>query len=152
MEAMKPLAGIPVLDRLTADEANLRVAARLDEPSSTRLPDADVTVNRLRPHFSCLAIVRMAGVTPLDRIGIPVCVCGRSSHSRTLAVRQGKGISAYHARASALVLRISISLPILSGICRKGGVRFVARHLNGVFLNLCGAWLVRSPEIHSRCA
>ncbi len=39
---MKPMAGIPVLDRLTADEANLRVAACLDDVTVNRLEEAAV--------------------------------------------------------------------------------------------------------------
>ena len=79
--AMKPLAGIPVPDRLVADEANLRSAFRPDEPSSTRLIDADETVNRLRPHFSRLGIVRMAEVTGLAE-GRPRASIGRTSRFR----------------------------------------------------------------------
>jgi len=114
---MKPLAGIPVLDRLAADEANLRSAFRLDELSSTRLFDADETVNRLRPHFPRLGIVRMAEVTGLDRIGIPVWMAVRPN-SRTLAVSQGKGVSAGHARASAVMeaaeIAIAENIPLAS--------------------------------------
>lgn len=114
---MKPLAGIPVPDRLVADEANLRSAFRPDEPSSTRLIDADETVNRLRPHFSRLGIVRMAEVTGLDRIGIPVWMAVRPN-SRTLAVSQGKGVSAAHARASAVMeaaeIAIAEDIPLIS--------------------------------------
>ena len=106
---MKPLAEIPVLDRLAADEANLRSAFRPGELSSTRLIDADETVSRLRPHFPRLGIVRMAEVTGLDRIGIPVWMAVRPN-SRTLAVSQGKGISAAHARASAVMEAAEIAV------------------------------------------
>jgi YcaO-like protein with predicted kinase domain len=106
---MRPLAGMPVPDRLAADEANLRSAFRAGEPSSTRLIDADETVNRLRPHFSRLGIVRMADVTGLDRIGIPVWMAVRPN-GRTLAVSQGKGISAAHARASAVMEAAEIAV------------------------------------------
>lgn len=108
-EAMKPLAGVPVLDQLAADEVNLRSAARFDESSSTRLHGADVTVNRLRPHFPRLGIVRMAEVTGLDRIGIPVWMAVRPN-SRTLAVSQGKGITAAYARASAVMEAAEIAI------------------------------------------
>jgi YcaO-like protein with predicted kinase domain len=102
-------AGISVLERLAADEAKLHAAADNNDPSSTRLHDADVTVNRLRPHFSRLGIVRMAEVTGLDRIGIPVWMAVRPN-SRTLAVSQGKGVTASHARASAVMEAAEIAI------------------------------------------
>ncbi len=74
-----------------------------------RLIDADETVNRLRPHFPRLGIVRMAEVTGLDRIGIPVWMAVRPN-SRTLAVSQGKGVSAAHARASAVMEAAEIAI------------------------------------------
>lgn len=106
---MKSRAGISVYERLAADEAKLRSAASNNDPSSTRLHDADVTVSRLRPHFSQLGIVRMAEVTGLDRIGIPVWMAVRPN-SRTLAVSQGKGITAPHARASAVMEAAEIAI------------------------------------------
>ena len=106
---MKPLAGVPVPDRLAEDEAKLRAASCDDEPSSARLFDADATVNRLRPHFLQLGIVRMAEVTGLDRIGIPVWMAVRPN-SRTLAVSQGKGVTAAHARASAVMEAAEIAV------------------------------------------
>ena len=106
---MKPLAGVAVTDRLAADEARLRAVFRGDELSSTRLVDADATVDRLRPHFSRLGIVRMAEVTGLDRIGIPVWMAVRPN-SRTLAVSQGKGVTAAHARASAVMEAAEIAV------------------------------------------
>ncbi len=106
---MKSRAGISVYERLAADEAKLRAAAGNNDPSSTRLHDADVTVNRLRPHFSRLGIVRLAEVTGLDCIGIPVWMAVRPN-SRTLAVSQGKGITAPHARASAVMEAAEIAI------------------------------------------
>ncbi len=60
------------------------------------------TVDRLRPVFSQLGITRLARVTNLDRIGIPVFLAVRPN-ARTLAVTQGKGIDDEAARASALM-------------------------------------------------
>lgn len=101
--------GISVLERLSADEAKLVSATGKSELSSTRLHDADVTVSRLRPHFHRLGIVRMAEVTGLDRIGIPVWMAVRPN-SRTLAVSQGKGVTAAHARASAVMEAAEIAI------------------------------------------
>lgn len=123
---MKSRAGVSVLERLSADEAKLRSAAGNSEPSSTRLHDADVTVNRLRPHFSRLGIVRMAEVTGLDRIGIPVWMAVRPN-SRTLAVSQGKGVTAAHARASAVMeaaeIAIAEDIPIPSITATRASLR-----------------------------
>ena len=51
----------------------------------------------------------MAEVTGLDRIGIPVWMAVRPN-SRTLAVSQGKGVSAAHARASAVMEAAEIAI------------------------------------------
>ncbi|MHC1550440.1 YcaO-like family protein [Phyllobacterium sp. K27] len=123
---MKSRAGISVFERLSTDEAKLRSAAGNNDPSSTRLHDADVTVNRLRPHFSRLGIVRMAEVTGLDRIGIPVWMAVRPN-SRTLAVSQGKGVTAAHARASAVMeaaeIAIAEDIPVSSITATKAALR-----------------------------
>jgi YcaO-like protein with predicted kinase domain len=62
----------------------------------------DETVARLRPLLPALGITRLANVTGLDRIGIPVVVACRPN-SRSLAVSQGKGLDLAAARASALM-------------------------------------------------
>jgi ribosomal protein S12 methylthiotransferase accessory factor len=62
----------------------------------------EATVARLRPLWPALGITRLANVTGLDRIGIPVVVACRPN-SRSLAVAQGKGLDLAAARASALM-------------------------------------------------
>jgi ribosomal protein S12 methylthiotransferase accessory factor len=62
----------------------------------------EATVARLRPVLPALGITRLANVTGLDRIGIPVVVACRPN-SRSLAVSQGKGLDLAQARASALM-------------------------------------------------
>ncbi|EJN02138.1 YcaO-like family protein [Phyllobacterium sp. YR531] len=106
---MKSLTGISVFERLVADEEKLRLAASNTDQSSVRLHNADVTVERLRPHFSRFGIVRLADVTGLDCIGIPVWMAVRPN-SRTLAVSQGKGVAAAHARASAVMEAAEIAI------------------------------------------
>ncbi|PRD51763.1 YcaO-like family protein [Phyllobacterium myrsinacearum] len=114
---MQQLAETSILNRLAADEVNLCSAARLEQRSSTRLIDADLTVQKLRPHFPHLGIVRLAEVTGLDRIGIPVWMAVRPN-SKTLAVSQGKGITTAHARASAVMeaaeIAIAENIPLAS--------------------------------------
>ena len=60
------------------------------------------TLARLRPLLPPLGITRLANITGLDRIGIPVVVACRPN-SRSLAVSQGKGLDLPAARASALM-------------------------------------------------
>lgn len=59
------------------------------------------TLERLRPHLAGLGITRVANITGLDRIGIPVYVAVRPN-ARSLSVSQGKGIDAAAAKASAI--------------------------------------------------
>lgn len=114
---MEQLAATSILDRLAADEVNLCSAANVEQQSSTRLMDADLTVQKLRPYFSRLGIVRLAETTGLDRIGIPVWMAVRPN-SKTLAVSQGKGITTAHARASAVMeaaeIAIAENIPLAS--------------------------------------
>ncbi|HXN47042.1 MAG TPA: YcaO-like family protein [Bryobacteraceae bacterium] len=58
------------------------------------------TLARIQPFFSKMGITRLANVTGLDTIGIPVVMCCRPN-SRALAVSQGKGWDLDAAKASA---------------------------------------------------
>ena len=49
-----------------------------------------------------MGITRLANITGLDRVGIPVYL-GIRPNSRSIATSQGKGIDKDHARASALM-------------------------------------------------
>ncbi|MFT3854506.1 MAG: YcaO-like family protein [Ilumatobacteraceae bacterium] len=62
---------------------------------------AEVT-ERIRPWWAALGITRLADVTGLDVVGIPVATCYRPN-ARTLSVAQGKGVTADAARASAVM-------------------------------------------------
>ncbi len=57
------------------------------------------TLERIRPLFDRLGITRIADVTGLDRIGIPVVAVHRPN-SRSLAVAQGKGATLEEAKVS----------------------------------------------------
>ena len=72
------------------------------------------------PHLSAMGITRVANVTGLDRIGIPVVNAYRPN-SRALSVSQGKGLSLAAARASAVMEAIEgfhaeeVDLPLVEG-------------------------------------
>ena len=84
------------------------------------LVDPTVTLARVMPYMSEMGITRIANVTGLDRIGVPVVmVCRPNSHS--IAVSQGKGITLDAAKASGLMESIEtwhaerIELPLRLG-------------------------------------
>lgn len=60
------------------------------------------TLQRLRPLLAKLGITRVANVTGLDHLGIPVCQACRPG-SRSLAVSQGKGLDLDAAKVSAIM-------------------------------------------------
>jgi len=60
------------------------------------------TLARVRPLMPAMGITRVAMVTGLDCVGIPVAVAIRPN-ARSLATSQGKGLTADLARASALM-------------------------------------------------
>jgi ribosomal protein S12 methylthiotransferase accessory factor len=67
-----------------------------------RAVSPETTWERMRPLLQVMGITRLANVTGLDRIGIPVYVSCRPN-SRSLAVSQGKGIDNISAKVSALM-------------------------------------------------
>jgi ribosomal protein S12 methylthiotransferase accessory factor len=64
-----------------------------------RTIDPRTTVARTAPHAEALGVTRVADVTGLDRVGIPVVMMVRPA-SRNLSVTQGKGVSLDTALAS----------------------------------------------------
>lgn len=75
------------------------------------------TLARVQPFLAEMGITRLANVTGLDTIGIPVVMACRPN-SRSLAVAQGKGLDLDAARASAVMESIEayhaerITLPL----------------------------------------
>jgi len=67
-----------------------------------RAESAHSAIARIRPHWARMGITRVANVTGLDRIGIPVVMVCRPN-ARSLAVSQGKGIDLESATASGLM-------------------------------------------------
>ncbi len=63
---------------------------------------AEDLVRWLRPRLGLFGITRLADVTGLDHLGVPVAVCCRPN-GRALSVSQGKGLGRAQARAGALM-------------------------------------------------
>jgi ribosomal protein S12 methylthiotransferase accessory factor len=68
------------------------------------------TVARLRPLLPLMGITRVANITGLDSIGIPVVAVMRPN-ARSLAVSQGKGLDLAAARASGLMESLELFHP-----------------------------------------
>ena len=136
------------------------------------------TLGRLSPQFARFGITRLADITGLDRIGIPVVAAYRPD-ARSLAVSMGKGVTLAAARASAAMESIELwhaerpILPLLwgearalgrdhrlldwSGLPRTPGTQFEAATptawLPGVSLSDGGPLLVPYESVHTdgRC-
>ncbi len=67
-----------------------------------RLQSPEETFNAVEPLFPEIGITRVADVTGLDHIGVPVCMCIRPN-SKSLSVSQGKGITTLQAKVSAVM-------------------------------------------------
>ncbi len=80
------------------------------------------TIARVTPFLEEMGITRVADVTGLDRIGIPVVMVVRPN-SRSVAVSQGKGLDLEAAKASGLMESIEswhaerITLPVKHATC-----------------------------------
>ncbi|WP_211099739.1 YcaO-like family protein [Azospirillum agricola] len=60
------------------------------------------TLEIIRPHLPAMGITRVANITGLDRIGLPVVAVYRPN-ARSVAVSQGKGVDLTAARVSGLM-------------------------------------------------
>jgi ribosomal protein S12 methylthiotransferase accessory factor len=76
--------------------------ARLYTSGTVRSRDPAATLRLLLPHLDRYGITRLANVTGLDRIGIPVYQAIRPN-SRGLSLSQGKGVDPIAAQVSALM-------------------------------------------------
>jgi ribosomal protein S12 methylthiotransferase accessory factor len=85
--------------------------------------DPATTLARVQPYLARMGITRIANVTGLDRIGVPVVMVCRPN-SRSLAVSQGKGLTLDAAKASGVMEAIElyhgerIELPLKLGSVR----------------------------------
>jgi YcaO-like protein with predicted kinase domain len=93
------------------DDRGGRVAVtrtmKRDFGGTIRHRDPAETLAWVRPLFPHFGITRLANVTGLDRIGIPVWLCVRPN-SRCLSVSQGKGVTAELAQVSAVMESIEL--------------------------------------------
>jgi YcaO-like protein with predicted kinase domain len=94
--------------RLAGDAAALSRRSNPDKHSDRLRPAAD-TVGLLRNGFDVLGITRLARITHLDCIGIPVWSVIRPN-ALSLAVSQGKGISDAAAQASAVMEAVELAV------------------------------------------
>jgi len=78
------------------------VALKRFATGTHRLVSPAETVARVRPFLPVMGITRVANVTGLDSIGIPVVTVCRPN-ARSIAVSQGKGLDLDAARASGLM-------------------------------------------------
>jgi YcaO-like protein with predicted kinase domain len=69
--------------------------------------DAGNAIARVKPHWARMGITRVANLTGLDRIGIPVVMVCRPN-ARSLAVSQGKGTDMDAAIASGLMESVEL--------------------------------------------
>jgi len=77
-------------------------------PAETwRTRSAEATLRAIEPMKHVFGITRVADVTGLDRIGIPVAVAIRPA-ARSVAVSQGKGLDLASAKVSALMEAIEV--------------------------------------------
>ena len=88
--------------------------------SSHRLVPPEETLARVRPFLPVMGITRVANVTGLDTVGIPVVMVCRPN-SRSVSVSQGKGFDLAAAKASGVMESIEsyhaerIDLPLKLG-------------------------------------
>lgn len=99
-------------------------AEKTSSDGTERAVPIDDTLDRIQPKLSQMGITRVATLTGLDRIGVPVVAVYRPE-SRSLAVAQGKGLTLAAARASGLMESIElyhaehVELPLLYGSYRE---------------------------------
>ena len=126
-DAVQPLRG-DVHDAATGAHARLptdgvRKTYRLG--THRTVPPAD-TLARVHPLMARMGITRVANITGLDRIGIPVVMVCRPN-SRSIAVSQGKGLDLTAAKVSGLMEAVetfhaeAITSPLKLGSRRELG-------------------------------
>jgi YcaO-like protein with predicted kinase domain len=93
--------GLPPGHKVPAPEETTHVG-RDYRRGTRRLVDPTTTLNRIQPLLRSMGITRIANVTGLDIIGLPVVTACRPN-SRSNAVFQGKGLDVDAAKASAVM-------------------------------------------------
>jgi YcaO-like protein with predicted kinase domain len=99
-----------VVDRAAAERKRYR-------RGTDRIVPPEATLARVRPFLPVMGITRIANVTGLDRVGIPVVMVSRPN-ARSISVSQGKGLDLAAAKASGVMEAIetyhaeTITLPV----------------------------------------
>jgi len=102
-----------------------------------RLVPPAVTLARARDILTSVGITRIANITGLDRIGIPVVAVQRPN-SRSLSVSQGKGATLVAAQVSGLMESIEsyhaehVQLPLMHGSYRELSARHRVVDIRGL--------------------
>ncbi len=94
MSALRQLRGEPLVSRRPAGARRLRAPAE--------------TLDLLRPHLLGLGITRLADITGLDRVGLPVTLAIRPN-GKVLSVSAGKGLSREAALVSGAMEALELS-------------------------------------------
>ena len=87
---------------MTPGESHEDVGLKSYRRGTHRIVSPQETLERVRPFMSAFGITRIANVTGLDRLGVPVVMVCRPN-SRSIAVSQGKGLDLDSAKASGLM-------------------------------------------------
>jgi putative methanogenesis marker protein 1 len=98
------------LDNLDADWLTVtsgEAVGKAYRRGTHRCVDPRQTLERIQPHLGKMGITRIANITGLDRIGIPVALACRPN-SRSLSVSQGKGATLDAAKASAAMESVEL--------------------------------------------
>jgi YcaO-like protein with predicted kinase domain len=80
---------------------------KLQRPGIDRTVSPEETIDRIRPLFPLFGITRLANLTGLDHVGVPVTAAVRPN-GRAVAVSQGKGLTLAAAKASAAMEAIEM--------------------------------------------
>ncbi|WP_437673165.1 YcaO-like family protein [Sorangium sp. So ce131] len=127
---------------MTTHEHEPSAAAPADSPppvpkrflsGTHRAISPEETMARLRPLMPVMGITRVADVTGLDTLGVPVVMVTRPN-ARSLSVSQGKGLTLAAARASGLMEAVEhwhaerVQLPLKLGTVNE--LRFRHRLVN----------------------
>ena len=81
---------------------SLALAAKAHVDGTHRTVEPEVTLQRLRPMVPSIGVTRVAVITGLDTIGIPVVMVCRPN-GRSLSVSQGKGVDLTSAKVSGVM-------------------------------------------------
>jgi ribosomal protein S12 methylthiotransferase accessory factor len=104
---MRDVPGAGRSSAVATSAEHVAITAKRDLGGTVRYRDPADTLAWIRPLLPAFGITRIANVTGLDRIGIPVWMCIRPN-ARCLSVSQGKGVTDELAQISAIMESIEL--------------------------------------------